>query len=132
MLGDQRTAIKRLREALECTVDTRSRVEIVHVLFNELSVSRAGARVIELLERELAALPDDEHDLGVLLESDVDSSGFLSLPAKRAAEHHHRRFDDPQDPGMQATAAMHAALYGGAGRQGRRTRDQGHRRRSAA
>ncbi len=113
MLGDQRSAIRRLREALELTVDRRTRVEIVHVLFMELSVSRAGVRVIELLERELAELPEDESDLGVLLESDVDSAGFLSLPAKRAAEDHRRRFDDPRDRGMRANAAMNAALYEG-------------------
>jgi DNA-binding CsgD family transcriptional regulator len=113
MLGDVRGAIKPLREALELTVDTRTRAEIAHVLFKELSVSRAGDRVIDLLERELAALPEDEHELGVLLESDVDSAGFLSLPAKRAAAGHHRRFEDPHDPGMQASTAMNAALYGG-------------------
>ena len=73
----------------------------MHVLFKELSVSRAGVRVIEVLERELAALPDDERELGMLLESDIESAGFLSLPAKRAAEHHRRRFDDPQDPGCR-------------------------------
>ena len=117
MLGDQRSAIRRLREALELTVDRRTRVEIVHVLFMELSVSRAGVRVIELLERELAELPEDESDLGVLLESDVDSAGFLSLPAKRAAEDHRRRFDDPRDRGMRANAAMNAALYEGTAEQ---------------
>ena len=113
MLGDGRAAIRRLREALELATETRTRVEIVHVLFRELSVSRAGDRVIDLLERELAALGDDERELGPLLESDIHSAGFLSLPAKRAAEHHRRRFDDPQDPGLQSNAAMNAALYGG-------------------
>ena len=113
MLGDQRTAIKRLREALELhgrhAKQGRDRARPVQRALG-FPRGRASDRAAR---RELAALPDDEHDLGVLLESDVDSSGFLSLPAKRAAEHHHRRFDDPQDPGMQATAAMHAALYGG-------------------
>ena len=113
MLGDGRAATRRLREALELATETRTRVEIVHVLFRELSVSRAGDRVIDLLERELAALGDDERELGPLLESDIHSAGFLSLPAKRAAEHHRPRFDDPQDPGLQSNAAMNAALYGG-------------------
>ena len=113
MLRDRRRSIKRLREALELTVDPRSRAEVVHVLFAELAVSRAGARVIELLDRELAALPPQERALGILLESDIDSATFFSLTAKRAADQRRRRFDDPRDPGMQASAAMVAALYGG-------------------
>ena len=113
MLRDRRRSIKRLREALELTVDPRSRAEVVHVLFAELAVSRAGARVIELLDRELAALPPEERALGILLESDIDSATFFSLNAKRAADQRQRRFDDPRDRGMQASAAMVAALYGG-------------------
>jgi DNA-binding CsgD family transcriptional regulator/tetratricopeptide (TPR) repeat protein len=113
LLRDRRSSIKRLREALELTVDPRDRAEIVHILFAEVAVSRAGARVIEMLDRELAALPPHEHELGILLESDIDSAGFFSLPAKRAADQRRRRFDDPDDPGMQASAAMKAALYGG-------------------
>src|SRR6185503_15868091 len=52
-------------------------------------------------------------ELGLRLEGDIDSMTYLSLSAKRAAEGHRRRFDEPESPGSLATAAMVAVLYEG-------------------
>jgi DNA-binding CsgD family transcriptional regulator len=113
MLRDVRSCIKRLSEALDLTEDTRRRVEIVHLLITMLSISRAAPRGIALLDREIAALPEDERALGLRLESDIDSIGFFSLTAKRAAAGRKRRFHDPDDPGFLASAAVRAAIYDG-------------------
>jgi DNA-binding CsgD family transcriptional regulator len=113
MLRDFPTAIRRLSDALELADDPRSRAEIVHVLVELLAVSRAGARAIELLEAALEALPDSERELGLRLESDIDSITSFNLSGKRAAHGRHRRFDDPDDRRLIASAAMAAALYEG-------------------
>jgi DNA-binding CsgD family transcriptional regulator len=113
MLRDRRRSIRHLREALELTADHRERAEIVHVLFAEISVSRAAARAIDMLDRELDALPESELELGTMLESDISFAGYFSLGAKRAGQGRRRRFDNPGDPRMLASAAMDAALYGG-------------------
>ncbi len=113
MLREVRRCVKCLYEALDLTDEPRRRAEIVHLLITMLSISRSAGRGVELLDAELAALPPDAHDLGVRLESDIDSITFFSLGAKRAAEGRRRRFDDAQDPGLTASAAMVAALYEG-------------------
>jgi DNA-binding CsgD family transcriptional regulator len=113
MLRDGRRCIKCLYEALELTQETRRRAEIVHLLITMLAISRAAARGIDLLDREIAALPESERALGLRLESDIDSMSFFSLNAKRAAEGRRRRFDDPDDLGLRASAAMVAAVYEG-------------------
>ena len=124
MLRDPRRSIHRLLEALELTEDPRRRAEIVDILVAGMLVSRAAAQAVELLHRAIEALPESECELGVRLESDIDSGSFFSLNAKRCAQRRRRRFTDPDDPRMIARAAMIAALYGGtaaeAGRLGRR------------
>jgi DNA-binding CsgD family transcriptional regulator len=113
MLRDGRQSIRRLTEALELTTQTRRRAEIVHLLITMLGISRAAAHGVELLEREIAALPDGDRELGLRLESDIDALSFFSLTAKRAARGRRRRFDDPGDPGQVSSAGMVAALYEG-------------------
>jgi DNA-binding CsgD family transcriptional regulator len=113
MLRDGRSCIKCLYEALDLTEDTRQRAEIVHLLITMLSISRAAARGIALLHREIAALPESERALGLRLESDIDSISFFSLTAKRAAAGRKRRFHDADDPGLLASAAVRAAIYHG-------------------
>lgn len=113
MLRDPRRSIKRLQEALELTDDPRRRAEIVDLLVVGMLVSRAAARAVAVLDSAIADLPESERDLGMRLESDLDSGAFLSLRAKRAAEHRARRFNDPDDPRTLARRAMVAALYGG-------------------
>jgi DNA-binding CsgD family transcriptional regulator len=113
MLREVRRCIECLSEALDLTEETRRRAEIGHLLITMLAVSRAAGRGVELLDRELRALPESERALGLRLESDIDSMTFFSLGAKRAAEGRRRRFDDPEDPGLLASAAMVAALYEG-------------------
>jgi ATP/maltotriose-dependent transcriptional regulator MalT len=113
MLRDGRRSITCLYEALELTQETRRRAEIVHLLISMLSISPAAARGIALLEAEIAALPESERALGLRLESDIDSISCFSLTAKRAAAGRRRRFHDPDDPGLLASAAVRAALYEG-------------------
>jgi DNA-binding CsgD family transcriptional regulator len=113
MLRDIRRCVKRLYEALDLTQDSRRRAEIVHLLISMLAISRAAARGVELLEREIDALPEHEWELGLKLESDVDSMTFFSLSAKRAADPRRRRFEDPDDAGSMASAAMRTAIYDG-------------------
>ncbi|HUO70596.1 MAG TPA: AAA family ATPase [Solirubrobacteraceae bacterium] len=113
MLRDPRGSIRRLLEALELTDDPRQRAEIVDIVVAGMLVSRAAARAVDLLDEAIAALPESERELGLRLESDIDSGSFFSLSAKRRAERRRRRFRDPDDPRMLARAAMTAALYGG-------------------
>lgn len=113
MLREVRRCIQCLSEALDLTEETRRRAEIGRLLITMLAISRAASRGVELLDRELRALPESERALGLRLESDIDSMTFFSLGAKRAAEGRQRRFDDPEDPGLIASAAMVAALYEG-------------------
>jgi DNA-binding CsgD family transcriptional regulator len=113
MVRDGRRSITRLTEALALTHEPRARAEIVHLLISMLGISRAAGRGIALLERELSSLPEDERELGLLLESDIDAMSFFSLNAKRAAEGRERRFDDPDDPGLLASSGMVMAIYAG-------------------
>jgi DNA-binding CsgD family transcriptional regulator len=113
ILRDQRRAIRLLLEALELTEDPRQRAEIVDILVAGMLVSRAGARAVDLLDAAIHGLSDTDHELGLRLESDLDSGSFFSLNAKRRAERHKRRFDDPEDPRRLARDAMMAALYEG-------------------
>jgi DNA-binding CsgD family transcriptional regulator len=113
MLGEVRPCVRCLYEALELTSDARRRAEIAHLLITMLVLSEAAGRGVELLKCELAALPAEERELGLRLEGDIDSMTYLSLGAKRAAEGHRRRFDEPESPGSLATAAMVAVLYEG-------------------
>jgi DNA-binding CsgD family transcriptional regulator len=113
MLRDPRRSIKRLQAALELTNDPVERAAIVDILVAEMLVSRAAARAVKLLDEAIEGLPESELELGLRLESDIDSGSFFSLNAKRAGEHRKRRFDDPDDPRMLAGRAMMAALYGG-------------------
>jgi DNA-binding CsgD family transcriptional regulator len=111
--GDQRGAARRLYEALELARTPERRAEIAHLLVSVVAVSSAAGRAVETLERELEHLADDDQDLGLRLESDISSLGFFSLTARRVAVGHRRRFGDPDDPRMLASAAMEAALYKG-------------------
>jgi DNA-binding CsgD family transcriptional regulator len=113
MLGEVRPSVRCLYEALELTPDARRRAEIVHLLITMQVLSEAAGRGVELLKRELGTLPVEERELGLRLEGDIDSMSYLSLSAKRAAEGHGRRFDEPESPGSLATAAMVAVLYEG-------------------
>ena len=113
MLGEVRPCVTCLDEALELTSDTRRRAEIVHLLVAVLGLSRSSVRGVELLKRELAALPGEELELGLRLEEDIDSMTFTSVAAKRAAEARQRRFEEPESPGSLAFSAMAAALYEG-------------------
>ncbi len=110
---DQRGAAKRLYEALGLARAPERRAEIAHQLVLVLGVSSAAGRAVEILERELAALPDRQRDIGARLESDISSTRFFSLTARRAAAGHVGRFGDPDDPRMLASGAMEAALYEG-------------------
>lgn len=113
MLRDVRSSIRRLSEALELAPEPRRRAQIVHVLVQVLALSRAGARAIQLLDSALDDLPDAERELGLRLESDVDSITFFTLSGRRAAEGRRRRFEDADDRGLVASSAMVAALYEG-------------------
>jgi DNA-binding CsgD family transcriptional regulator len=117
MLRDQRRSIKLLLEALELTEDARERAEIVDILVAPMLVSRAAARAVDLLDSAIAGLPETERELGLRLESDIDSGSFFALNAKRRAEQRRRRFDDADDPRVLARQAMVAALYGGTAEQ---------------
>jgi DNA-binding CsgD family transcriptional regulator len=113
ILRDPRGSIKRLLEALELARDPRQRAEIVDILVAGMLVSRAAARAVDLLDRAIAELPESERELGLRLESDIDSGSFFSLNAKRRAEHRRRRFHDPDDARVLTREAMVAALYAG-------------------
>ena len=113
MLGELRPCVTCLDEALELTSDARRRAEIVHLLIAMLGLSRSAERAVELLRRELAALPAEELEHGLRLEEDIDAMTFSSLAAKRAAERRPRRFEQPESPGSLAFAAMAAAVYEG-------------------
>jgi DNA-binding CsgD family transcriptional regulator len=117
MLSNQRRSIRLLREALDLTDDARQRAEIVDVLIAGMLVSRAAARAVDLLDSAIDGLSEADRELGLRLESDIDSGSFFALNAKRRAERRRRRFDDPDDPRMLATQAMQAALYGGTAEQ---------------
>jgi DNA-binding CsgD family transcriptional regulator len=110
---NQRGAAKRLYEALGLARTPARRAEIAHLLAPVVAVSSAAGRAVEILERELEHLADSDRDLGLRVESDISSLGFFSLTARRAAAGHRRRYDDPDDPRMLASAAMEAAVYEG-------------------
>jgi DNA-binding CsgD family transcriptional regulator len=113
MLRDPRAGIKALSQALELTQDPGRRSEIGRILITMLGVSRAAARAVDMLDRELAALPSSERELGLRMESDIDAMSFFSLSAKQAADGRRRRFDDPANPSLLASAAMVASIYEG-------------------
>jgi DNA-binding CsgD family transcriptional regulator len=118
MLGEVRPCVRCLYESLELTADARRRAEIVQLLIAMLGLSRSAGRGVELLRRELEALPDEERELGARLEGDIDSMTFFSLDAMRAAEGRRKRFETPEAAGSLATAAMIAAVYEGPAARG--------------
>jgi DNA-binding CsgD family transcriptional regulator len=113
ILRDQRRAIMLLLEALDLTEEPRQKAEIVDILVAGMLVSRAAARAVDLLDSAIAGLSDADRELGLRLESDIDSGSFFSLNAKRRAEGRRRRFADAEDPRALARDAMIAALYEG-------------------
>jgi DNA-binding NarL/FixJ family response regulator len=113
MLRDARPGIKALSQALDLTEDPRRRGEIGRILITMLGVSRAAARAVDMLDHELAALPESERELGLRMESDIDAMSFFSLSAKQATDGRGRRFDDPANASLLASAAMVASLYEG-------------------
>jgi DNA-binding CsgD family transcriptional regulator len=113
MLRDPRAGIRALSQALELTQDPRRRGEIGRILITMLGVSRAAARAVEMLDRELVTLPESERELGLRMESDIDAMSFFSLSAKQATDGRGRHFDDPANPSLLASAAMVASIYEG-------------------
>lgn len=110
-------AVSRLKAAFDASPEPRVRAQIARALGGVLLLAGQATGALDVLERVVCEIPDDEREIGLAVELDIWRAGQFGLAARRRATDRRPRFVpsavEARQPGVAARNAIEKVLIEG-------------------